>query len=177
MPARGRAQQGQAAEEALQAARGRPSDGYHVTEEQMEHALDRYYVMAGWDKATGMPTEASLDRYGLDWAVSARAPNHYRTPADEPAGGVDRLQIDQRRECASANRRDRAHEDHFGAIVQGGGSISLLPIDERPGLFEDRGNAVVIADHLLSRSAMVACSGSSSRIDFRSSRSAMIPGI
>jgi len=27
--------------------------------------------MAGWDKATGMPTEASLDRYGLDWAVYA----------------------------------------------------------------------------------------------------------
>jgi hypothetical protein len=26
-------------------------------------------VMAGWDKATGMPTEASLDRYGLAWAT------------------------------------------------------------------------------------------------------------
>lgn len=35
----------------------------------MEQALNRYYAMAGWDKATGMPTEASLDRYGLDWAT------------------------------------------------------------------------------------------------------------
>jgi hypothetical protein len=35
----------------------------------MELALDRYYAMAGWDKATGMPTEASLDRYGLGWAT------------------------------------------------------------------------------------------------------------
>jgi aldehyde:ferredoxin oxidoreductase len=50
---------------------GGPSDGLHVTEEQMEHALDRYYAMAGWDKATGMPTPSSLDRYGLDWATTA----------------------------------------------------------------------------------------------------------
>jgi aldehyde:ferredoxin oxidoreductase len=50
---------------------GGPSDGLQVTEEQMEQALDRYYAMAGWDKATGMPTEASLDRYGLDWATYA----------------------------------------------------------------------------------------------------------
>lgn len=50
---------------------GGPSDGYHVTEEQMEYALDRYYAMAGWDKTTGMPTEASLDRYGLGWAAVA----------------------------------------------------------------------------------------------------------
>ncbi len=50
---------------------GGPSDGYHVTEEQMEQALDRYYAMAGWDKASGMPTETSLDRYGLAWAASA----------------------------------------------------------------------------------------------------------
>ena len=48
---------------------GGPSDGLRVPEEQMEQALDRYYAMAGWDKATGMPTEASLDRYGLDWAT------------------------------------------------------------------------------------------------------------
>ena len=47
------------------------SDGLRVTEEEMEQALDRYYALAGWDKATGMPTEASLDRYGLDWAVTA----------------------------------------------------------------------------------------------------------
>ena len=54
---------------------GGPSDGLHVTEEQMEQALDRYYAMAGWDKATGMPTEASLDRYGLDWATYAPGAN------------------------------------------------------------------------------------------------------
>ena len=28
-------------------------------------------AMAGWDKLSGMPTEASLDRYGLGWAVTA----------------------------------------------------------------------------------------------------------
>jgi len=57
---------------------GGPSDGLHVTDEQMEQALDRYYAMAGWDKSTGMPTEASLDRYGLAWA--ATAPGAYPLP-------------------------------------------------------------------------------------------------
>lgn len=50
---------------------GGPSDGYHVTEEQMAHALDRYYEIAGWDVETGMPTSASLERYGLSWAAEA----------------------------------------------------------------------------------------------------------
>ena len=50
---------------------GGPSDGYRVTEEQMAHALDRYYALAGWDVASGMPTDASLQRYGLDWASAA----------------------------------------------------------------------------------------------------------
>ena len=44
---------------------GGPSDGLHVTEEEMEQALDRYYAMAGWDGISGMPTMASLEKYGL----------------------------------------------------------------------------------------------------------------
>jgi aldehyde:ferredoxin oxidoreductase len=50
---------------------GGPSDGYHVTEEQMAYALDRYYAMAGWDVESGMPTDVSLQRYGLEWAANA----------------------------------------------------------------------------------------------------------
>ena len=42
-----------------------------MTEEQIAHALDRYYALAGWDVATGMPTKASLERYGLGWAANA----------------------------------------------------------------------------------------------------------
>ena len=69
---------------------GGPSDGYHVTEEQMAHALDRYYAMAGWDVASGMPTDASLQRYGLDWARAA--PGAHPLPgtggAHQPAGST-----------------------------------------------------------------------------------------
>jgi aldehyde:ferredoxin oxidoreductase len=52
---------------------GGPSDGYKVGEREFEHALDRYYQLAGWDVASGMPTRESLDRMGLGWAAAAPA--------------------------------------------------------------------------------------------------------
>lgn len=45
---------------------GGPSDGLHVTREELSAALDTYYEMAGWDTATGYPTPASLAHYGID---------------------------------------------------------------------------------------------------------------
>ncbi|MGI8476031.1 MAG: aldehyde ferredoxin oxidoreductase family protein [Thermomicrobiales bacterium] len=45
--------------------KGGPSDGLKVGAEEFAHALDRYYELAGWDVATGMPTPASLARNGL----------------------------------------------------------------------------------------------------------------
>ncbi|MGL4483458.1 MAG: aldehyde ferredoxin oxidoreductase family protein [Anaerovoracaceae bacterium] len=38
-----------------------------LTEEQFEAALDSYYRYAGWDVATGMPTEATIKKLGLEW--------------------------------------------------------------------------------------------------------------
>jgi aldehyde:ferredoxin oxidoreductase len=48
---------------------GGPSDGSKVGQEEFDRALDRYYAMAGWDVATGLPTRESLDRHGLGWAL------------------------------------------------------------------------------------------------------------
>ena len=48
---------------------GGPSDGWKVGEEEFARALDRYYALAGWDVATGMPTESTLARHGLGWAL------------------------------------------------------------------------------------------------------------
>ncbi len=47
---------------------GGPSDGYKVTREELDHAITSYFDQAGWDKTTGYPTDASLARYGLQWA-------------------------------------------------------------------------------------------------------------
>src|SRR5262245_51770446 len=54
------------------------SDRYHVPEEQVGRELNPRHVMAGWDKATGMPTRISLDRYNLHSAVPAAGaqPSH-----------------------------------------------------------------------------------------------------
>jgi aldehyde:ferredoxin oxidoreductase len=38
-----------------------------VAPEELEFALNAYYEMAGWDKATGMPTQAKLNELGLGW--------------------------------------------------------------------------------------------------------------
>jgi aldehyde:ferredoxin oxidoreductase len=38
-----------------------------IVEEDFEKALDAYYEMAGWDKSTGLPTEETKKRLGLEW--------------------------------------------------------------------------------------------------------------
>lgn len=45
---------------------GGPSDGFHVTREQFDSALDIYFEMAEWDTETGYPTPAALARYGIE---------------------------------------------------------------------------------------------------------------
>jgi aldehyde:ferredoxin oxidoreductase len=45
---------------------GGKSDGYIVTEEQIEQAKDWYYAMSGWDISTGMPTREELEELQLD---------------------------------------------------------------------------------------------------------------
>jgi aldehyde:ferredoxin oxidoreductase len=47
--------------------KGGASDGVAVTREEVSAALDMYYEMCGWDKATGKPTRAKLEELGLGW--------------------------------------------------------------------------------------------------------------
>ena len=44
---------------------GGPSDGYVVTKEQMDFALDEYYRLTGLDPKTGYPLPETLAKYGL----------------------------------------------------------------------------------------------------------------
>ncbi len=46
-------------------------EGPAITERQMQEAVDLYYEIQGWDKATGAPTRAKLVELGLEWAESA----------------------------------------------------------------------------------------------------------
>ncbi|HLF25643.1 MAG TPA: aldehyde ferredoxin oxidoreductase family protein [Anaerolineae bacterium] len=47
--------------------KGGRSDGRTVTPEELDFALNTYYELAGWDKTTGMPTQAKLEELGLGW--------------------------------------------------------------------------------------------------------------
>jgi len=49
--------------------KGGVSDGLFITREELEAALDDYYALAGWDVATGVPTEAKLAELGIGWAM------------------------------------------------------------------------------------------------------------
>lgn len=49
-----------------QPLKGGASDGFHLTEEELEAAKDLYYEMAGWDVETGLPDEVKLAELGLD---------------------------------------------------------------------------------------------------------------
>jgi aldehyde:ferredoxin oxidoreductase len=53
-----------------QPLKGGVSDGYRVTEEEIELAKDLYYRLAGWDIATGNPTTQKLHELGVGWAAS-----------------------------------------------------------------------------------------------------------
>jgi aldehyde:ferredoxin oxidoreductase len=50
-----------------QPLRGGASDGFFVSKEELEAALDVYYELAGWDKTTGNPKQAKLAELGLEW--------------------------------------------------------------------------------------------------------------
>jgi aldehyde:ferredoxin oxidoreductase len=45
-----------------------PKKGGVITEEMMKKAQDTYYALVGWD-ADGIPTEESMKKYGLDFAM------------------------------------------------------------------------------------------------------------
>ena len=47
--------------------KGGKSDGRTVEPDELSFALDAYYAIAGWDKSTGMPTQAKLEELGLGW--------------------------------------------------------------------------------------------------------------
>ncbi|GMR10263.1 MAG: aldehyde ferredoxin oxidoreductase family protein [Anaerolineae bacterium] len=49
------------------ALEGGKSDGYFVTEEEVEQAKDWYYEMSGWDVQTGTPTREKLEELDLGW--------------------------------------------------------------------------------------------------------------
>ncbi len=46
-----------------------PTAGVALDHAAIEHALDEYFTMAGWDVATGNPTPATAARLGLDWVA------------------------------------------------------------------------------------------------------------
>ena len=48
---------------------GGRSDGIALPPAELETALDMYYELAGWDKATGQPTKAKLKELGLEWVM------------------------------------------------------------------------------------------------------------
>ena len=47
-----------------------PTAGVALTSDEFEHARETYYRMAGYDPATGHPTDAKLSELGLDWAAT-----------------------------------------------------------------------------------------------------------
>jgi aldehyde:ferredoxin oxidoreductase len=44
-----------------------PTKGTKLTHEELQYAQDKYYEFAGWDKTSGNPTPATLERLELDW--------------------------------------------------------------------------------------------------------------
>ena len=48
---------------------GGKSDGYVVTEDEVERAKDWYYAMSGWDVESGMPSRETLERLDLAWVA------------------------------------------------------------------------------------------------------------
>lgn len=49
---------------------GGKSDGYTVTEEEIEQAKDWYYQMSGWELASGTPTREKLESLDLGWVAN-----------------------------------------------------------------------------------------------------------
>jgi aldehyde:ferredoxin oxidoreductase len=49
---------------------GGPTDGVALTEAEMEQAKQQYYELAGWDPASGTPTQAKLAELAIDWVMA-----------------------------------------------------------------------------------------------------------
>lgn len=49
-----------------QPLKGGPSDGVVVDQEEFNAALSEYYRQCGWDETSGRPTQATLNRLGLE---------------------------------------------------------------------------------------------------------------
>ncbi|MBI3734335.1 MAG: hypothetical protein HY259_12905 [Chloroflexi bacterium] len=47
-----------------------PTADVALRQDEIEHAKDLYYQMAGWDVVTGAPTRARLAQLGLEWLAS-----------------------------------------------------------------------------------------------------------
>jgi aldehyde:ferredoxin oxidoreductase len=69
-----------------------PTANVALTVEEMERAQDMYYEMSGWDKKTGNPTHATLERLELGWVLG-----------EPPAVGAPR----RGRPAVGATRRGR----------------------------------------------------------------------
>lgn len=52
------------------ALKGGASDGFIVDKEEFESALDSYYQQAGWDVSSGIPTQETLEKLDLAWAMN-----------------------------------------------------------------------------------------------------------
>lgn len=52
---------------------GGASDGFAFTRDELEAALDEYYVFSGWDVETGNPTPERLAELDLDWVAELEA--------------------------------------------------------------------------------------------------------
>jgi aldehyde:ferredoxin oxidoreductase len=48
---------------------GGPSKGHVITPQELNHMLDEYYTVRGWDKETGAPTREKLTALGLSHAA------------------------------------------------------------------------------------------------------------
>jgi len=46
-----------------------PYAGLALDKEQIERALDEYFVLAGWNVKTGVPKSETLEKLGLDWLM------------------------------------------------------------------------------------------------------------
>jgi aldehyde:ferredoxin oxidoreductase len=47
-----------------------PSRDQRIPREELEHMLDDYYEIRGWDKQTGLPTRQKLRELGLEFVKS-----------------------------------------------------------------------------------------------------------
>lgn len=49
--------------------KGGPSDGWKLDKKEVEHALDKYYELSGWDIESGVPSRSKLEELDLSWVA------------------------------------------------------------------------------------------------------------